>query len=48
MLAGVAISYSSKLQLIVALSICEAKYIAMCKARKKAIWLGYLLAKLEF
>ena len=48
MLAGATISYSSKLQSIVALSTCEAEYVAMCEARKEAVWLGYLLAELGF
>ncbi len=48
MLAGAAISHSSKLQSIVALSTCEAEYVTMCEAGKDAGWLGYLLAGLEF
>ena len=48
MLAGAAISHPSKLQLIVALSIYEAEYVAMCKERKEAVWLRYLLAELGF
>ncbi len=48
MLAGAAISHSSKLQSIVALSTCEAEYVAMCEAGKEAVWLGYLLAELGF
>ena len=48
MLAGAAISHSSKLQSIVALSTCEAEYVAMCESGKEAVWLGYLLAKLGF
>lgn len=48
MLARVAISHLSKLQSIVILSTCKAEYVAMCEAKKETIWLGYLLAKLEF
>ncbi len=48
MLPEAAISHSSKLQLIVALSICEAEYVVICEAEKEAFWLGYLLAELGF
>ena len=48
MLEGAAISHLFKLQSIVALSTCEAKYIAICEARKEVVWLGYLLAELGF
>ncbi len=48
MLAGAAISHLSKLQSIVALSTCEAEYVAMCEAGKEAVWLRYLLAELGF
>lgn len=48
MLAGVAISHSSKFQPIVVLSTCKAEYVVMCEADKKAVWLGFLLAELEF
>ena len=48
MLAGATISHPSKLQSIVALSTCEAEYIAICEAGKEAVWLGYLLAELGF
>lgn len=48
MLAGAAISHSSKLQSIVILSTGETGYLAMCEEGKEAIWLGYLLAKLGF
>lgn len=47
MLVGVAICHSSKLQWIVALYTCEAKYIAMCEEEKKAVWLRSLLAELK-
>ena len=36
-LADAAISHSFKLQVIVALSTCEAEYITMCEAEKKAV-----------
>ncbi len=48
MLAGAAISHSSKLQSIVALSTFEAEYVAMCEVGKEAVWLRYLLAELGF
>ena len=47
-LAEAAISHTFKLQSIVALSTCKAEYVAMCEARKEAVWLGYLLAELGF
>lgn len=46
--AEAVISHLSKLQLIVALSTCEAKYVTIYEAGKEAIWLRYLLAKLRF
>lgn len=48
LLTRAAISHSSKLLLIIALSICKAEYIAMCGVRRETIWLGYLLAELGF
>ncbi len=48
MLVGVAISHSSKLQSIVALSTFGAEYVAMCEVKKEAVWLRYLLAELGF
>lgn len=48
MLARVAISYLSKLQFILALSIRKAEYVAMCETEKEAVWLGYPLAELGF
>ena len=48
MLARVAISHSSKLQSIVALSTCETKYVTICEAGKKVVWLGYSLTELGF
>ena len=48
MLARAAISHSSKLWSIVPLSTNEAEYIAICEARKKAVWLRHLLAELGF
>ncbi len=47
MLVTGAISYPLKLQLIVTSSKFEAEYMAMCEARKEAVWLGYLLEELE-
>lgn len=37
MFVEAAISHSSKLQSIVALSTCKAKYVVMCEVRKEAI-----------
>ena len=48
MLVGAAISHSSKLQSIVALSTSEAEYVATCEAGKGVVWLGQLLAGLGF
>ena len=48
MLKGAAISHSSKLQFIVALSDFEAEYFDICEVEKDAVWLGYLLAELGF
>ncbi len=48
MLAGAAISHSSKLQSIFVLFAYEAEYVAMCEAGKKAVWLRYMLAELGF
>lgn len=48
MLVEAAINYLSKFKLIVSLSTSKAEYIAVCKARKKAVWLRYILAKLGF
>ena len=47
MLARGAINHSSKLHSIVAQSTFEAEYMAICKARKEAVWLGYLLEELK-
>ena len=44
MMTGAAITWCSKKQTIVALSSCEAEYIAMCMACKEAIWLTRLLS----
>ena len=46
-LYGGAISWSSKLQLTVALSSCEAEYMAQTQASKEAIWLTKLLKELD-
>jgi len=37
---GAAVSWGSKLQKTVALSIMEAEYVALCEARKEALWLN--------
>ena len=37
LLAEIAISYYSKLQSIIALSIYETKYVAICETNKKII-----------
>ena len=46
MLAEGPISHQVKQQLIVALSSCEAEYITLYEAGKKAIWLNKLLSEL--
>jgi hypothetical protein len=46
MLFGTIITWSSKRQTTVALSSCEAEYIAETEAAKKTIWLGQLLDSL--
>lgn len=45
-LGGGPISRSSKRQSVVALSSCEAEYIALNKAGKEAIWLQYIWKEL--
>jgi hypothetical protein len=45
--AGTAISWKSKRQATVALSSCEAEYIAESEAAKEAIWLRRLLCQLQ-
>ncbi|KAE8822081.1 hypothetical protein HRS9139_10470 [Pyrenophora teres f. teres] len=47
LLNGTAISWSSKRQATVALSSCEAEYIAELEAAKEAIWLRGLLSSLN-
>ncbi|GAA0158500.1 transmembrane signal receptor [Lithospermum erythrorhizon] len=44
---GTAISWRSKLQSIVALSSCEAEYVAMAEAVKEMIWLQTFLKELN-
>jgi hypothetical protein len=48
MLAGGAISHSSKQQQTIALSSCEAEYMALSDAAKEAIWAGRFLHELGF
>lgn len=42
-----AVSWSSKLQLTVALSTCEAEYMGQTQATKEAVWLKSLLNEIE-
>jgi hypothetical protein len=48
MLADGAISHSSKQQPTIALSSCEAEYMALSEAAKEAIWIRQFLHELEF
>ncbi len=48
MLAGAPISHRSKLQPTVAMSTCEAEYMALTETAKEAIWCGRFLAELDF
>lgn len=45
-LAGAAVSWSSKLQVSVALSSTEAEYMATARATQEALWLRMLLSEL--
>jgi hypothetical protein len=45
---GVPISWSSKRQATVALSTCEAEYMAGAEAAKEIIWLRNLLEELGY
>ena len=47
MLYGGAVSWSSKRQQSIALSSCEAEYMAQTQAAKEAIWLTRLLSELD-
>jgi len=47
LLSGSPISWSSKKQTVVALSTCEAEYIAACSAACQALWLTTLLKELK-
>ena len=47
-LGGAAISWSSKRQSTIALSSCEAEYMAASEAAKEAIWLSRLLNQLGY
>ncbi|CAM9000017.1 unnamed protein product [Rhodiola kirilowii] len=44
---GTAISWISKLQKIVALSSCEAEYVAVTEAAKEMMWLQYFFTRVE-
>jgi len=46
-LGNTAISWSSKLQSTVALSSCEAEYMALKEAVKELLWLQYMLKQLD-
>jgi hypothetical protein len=48
MLAGGPITWASRKQLSVALSTCEAEYMAMSKASTEAMWLRKLLHEVDF
>jgi len=47
LVAGGAVSWRSKRQTCVALSSCEAEYVAMCLATRESIWLSRLLCDLR-
>lgn len=48
MLSGRLLSYQSKLQSTIALSLVEAEYMAITKARKEALLVSQFLACLRF
>jgi hypothetical protein len=48
MLAGGPITWASKKQSSVALSTCEAEYMALCKTTTEGMWLRRLLHELDF
>jgi hypothetical protein len=48
MLAGSPITWASKKQTSVALSTCEAEYMALCKSTTEGMWLRKLLHELDF
>jgi len=48
LLGGSVISWSSKRQSVVALSTCEAEYMAAAEAVKEIIWIRWLLEELGF
>ena len=48
LLAGAPISHCSKLQPTVALSTCEAEYMALTEEAKEAIWCARFLAELGY
>jgi len=47
-LNGMAVTWASQQQEIVALSICEAEYVAMAEATKETLWLQTFLRELDF
>nr|KYP61818.1 Retrovirus-related Pol polyprotein from transposon TNT 1-94 [Cajanus cajan]KYP63036.1 Retrovirus-related Pol polyprotein from transposon TNT 1-94 [Cajanus cajan] len=47
LLSGSPISWNSKKQTVVALSTCEAEYIAACAAACQALWISSLLKELK-
>ncbi len=48
LVSGGAVSWRSKKQTCVALSTCEAEYIATCLAAKEAVWLARLLKDIRY
>ncbi len=48
LVSGGAVSWRSKKQTCVALSTCEAEYIATCLAAKEAVWLARLLKDIHY
>ena len=47
MMSGAAIAWSSKKQLVVALSTTEAEYVALSAATQEAVWLSRLLSDIK-
>ena len=48
LLGGEAISWSSKRQTVVALSTCEAEYMAINQAAREAIWASQFLEEMGY